>query len=125
MVDQRREEIFSSLDLLLKPAFRTGQIGKTNTFSQEGTNAVSSIKNKEKIVSLLFNLIPSKVLYPALSAQVLSDYIRGQMAASQKLKDLDFRLNLKTGVSQIVALLLKRFTSVTPIRGLRVVCSGR
>jgi hypothetical protein len=125
IVEQRREEIFNSLEVLLKPAFKAGQIGPASSSLPKVDRATFNFKDKGAIASLLFNLIPSKVLYPALSAQVLSEYIRRQMVAPQKLKDLDFRLNLKTGISQLAILLLKRFDLVTPIRGLRVVCSGR
>jgi isopenicillin N synthase-like dioxygenase len=69
--------------------------------------------------------IASKVLYPSISAQVLSSYIKRQMSAPQKLKDLDFRINLKTGISMLALYLLKRFPLGSSIRGLRIVCSGR
>ena len=73
----------------------------------------------------LFGKTASKVLYPSISAQVLSSYIKKQMSAPQKLKDLDFRINLKTGISMLALYLLKRFPLGSSIRGLRIVCSGR
>jgi len=124
VVDQRKEEVLSHLELLLSPTFKYSKISQSDALFDYSRAPLDS-NQKEKLASLLFGLVPTKVLYPALSAQTLSEYIKRQMAASQKLKDSDFRSNLKTGVSQLAILLFKRFSTTTPIQGLRVVCSGR
>lgn len=125
LVDQRKEEVLSHLELLLSPVFKNSKINQSGALFENGSSALLDSNQKEKLASLLFDLVPTKVLYPALSAQALSEYIKRQMAAPQKLKDSDFRSNLKTGVSQLAILLSKRFSTTTPIQGLRVVCSGR
>lgn len=126
LVDQRKEEVLSHLELLLSPIFKNTKISQADAlFENDDSRALLDSNQKEKLASLLFDLVPTKVLYPALSAQALSEYIKRQMAASPKLKDSDFRSNLKTGVSQLAILLFKRFSTTTPIQGLRVVCSGR
>jgi len=84
-----------------------------------------SSSNKDKIISFLLNNVSSKVLYPSISAQILSSYIKRQMSSPQKLKDLDFRINLKTGLSKLALFLFNRFSLGASIRGLRIVCSGR
>jgi hypothetical protein len=125
LVDQRKEEVLSYLELLLSPVFKNSKISQSDALFENGSSVLLDSNQKEKLASLLFDLVPTKVLYPALSAQALSEYIKRQMAAPQKLKDSDFRSNLKTGVSQLAILLFKRFSTTTPIRGLRIVCSGR
>jgi len=125
LVDQRKEEVLSHLELLLSPVFKNSKINQSGALFESGSSALLDSNQKEKLASLLFDLVPTKVLYPALSAQALSEYIKRQMAAPQKLKDSDFRSNLKTGVSQLAILLSKRFSTTTPIQGLRIVCSGR
>jgi hypothetical protein len=124
-VDQRKEEVLSHLELLLSPVFKNSKINQSGALFESGSSVLLDSNQKEKLASLLFDLVPTKVLYPALSAQALSEYIKRQMAAPQKLKDSDFRSNLKTGVSQLAILLSKRFSTTTPIQGLRIVCSGR
>jgi hypothetical protein len=108
----KNEEILSLTSFLLDPAFDEGKLLRAKSGSYES------------IPSLLGNTA-SKVLYPSISAQVLSSYIKKQMSAPQKLKDLDFRINLKTGISMLALFLLKRFPLGSSIRGLRIVCSGR
>lgn len=125
LVDQRKEEVLSHLELLLSPVFKNSKINQSGALFESGSSVLLDSNQKEKLASLLFDLVPTKVLYPALSAQALSEYIKRQMAAPQKLKDSDFRSNLKTGVSQLAILLSKRFSTTTPIQGLRIVCSGR
>jgi len=121
---QKREKILSLLSLLLDPAFQSGKLLKPiNEIPVDHTAQSISIKNE--IVSFISTGISSKVLYPSLSAQALAGYIRRQMSSPQKLKDLDFRVNLKTGISMLAAFLFKRFPLGSSIRGLRIVCSGR
>jgi hypothetical protein len=121
---QKKEEVLSFLNLLLNPAFSEGKLVKPldESFVNHLPNSSSE---RNKIISLLLSNISSKVLYPSISAQVLSDYIRRQMSLPQKSKDLDFRINLKTGVSMLAVFLFKRFPLGSSIRGLRIVCSGR
>jgi hypothetical protein len=108
----KNEEILFFTNLLLGPAFNEGKLLRAKNGSYES------------ISSLVVNTA-SKVLYPPISAQVLSSYIKKQMSAPQKLKDLDFRINLKTGISMLALFLFKRFSLGSSIRGLRIVCSGR
>jgi hypothetical protein len=121
---EKKEEIRSFLNLLLNPAFNEGKL-----LHPAGDSLVDhssrSFVSKSKTISLLLKNISSKVLYPSISAQVLAGYIRRQMSLPQKLKDQDFRMNLKTGVSMLALFLLKRFPLGSSIRGLRIVCSGR
>jgi hypothetical protein len=121
---QKKEEILSFLNLLLTPAFTDGKLAKPLAESFVD-NLPRSSTERNKIISLLLSNVSSKVLYPSISAQVLSDYIRRQMSLPQKSKDLDFRINLKTGISMLAVFLLKRFSLGSSIRGLRIVCSGR
>jgi hypothetical protein len=121
---KKNEEILSFLNLLLNPAFNEGKLVQPADDSPVNRSS-RSFNNKSKTISLFLNNISSKVLYPAISAQVLAGYIKRQMALPQKLKDHDFRMNLKTGVSMLALFLLKRFPSGSSIRGLRIVCSGR
>lgn len=121
---RRKEEILSFLDLLLNPAFRDGKIRKLGGESLLDHSSFSRY-NKNKMVSVILGAISTKVLYPSISALVLSNYIRRQMSAPQKLKDLDFRINLKTGISMLALFLFKRLPLGSSIRGLRIVCSGR
>jgi hypothetical protein len=121
--EQRKEKILSFLDLLLKPVFDEANLlkSKTNLFGDSS----SSLDTKGKVISFLLNNIPSKVLYPSVSVQVIASYIRRQMSLPQKLKDLDFRINLKTGISMLALFIFKRLPLGSSIRGLRIVCSGR
>lgn len=121
---EKKEEILSFLNLLLDPAFNEGKLLQS-TGDSFVNHSSRSFNNKSKTISLLLNNISSKVLYPSISAQVLAGYIKRQMALPQKLKDQDFRMNLKTGVSMLALFLLKRFPLGSSIRGLRIVCSGR
>jgi hypothetical protein len=106
------EEILSLTSLLLDPTFDERKLLRSKNASGESISALSGNT-------------ASKVLYPSISAQVLSSYIKRQMSAPQKLKDLDFRINLKTGISMLALFLFKRFPLGSSIRGLRIVCSGR
>jgi hypothetical protein len=121
--DRQKEEILSFLNLLLKPVFDEGKLFnlKTGSFMDNSF----SLDTRDKLASVLLNNISSKVLYPSISAQVIASYIKRQMSSPQKLKDLDFRINLKTGISMLALFLFKRLPLGSSIRGLRIVCSGR
>jgi len=114
----KRDEVLSFLSLLLDPAFSGGKLLKTK-------DEVAISSRQERTLSFLLNTISSKVLYPSIGAEVLANYIKKQMSSPQKLKDLDFRINLKTGISMLALFLFKRFSLGSSIRGLRIVCSGR
>jgi len=117
---RKKEEVLSFLNLLLNPAFYEGKLRKLKS-----TSLVDRSSSKDAIASLLLGNISSRVLYPSISAQVVATYIRRQMSSQQKLKDLDFRINLKTGISMLALFLFKRLPLGSSIRGLRIVCSGR
>jgi hypothetical protein len=119
---QKKEEFLSLLSLLLNPAFSEGKLGKMKSASLIDS---SSLGSNGLTASLLLKNISSTVLYPSISAQVVATYIRRQMSSPQKLKDLDFRINLKTGLSMLALFLFKRLPLGSSIRGLRIVCSGR
>lgn len=119
---RKREEFLSLLSLLLNPAFSEGKLGTLKSTSLIDS---SSLGSKGLDASLLLKNISSTVLYPSISAQVVATYIRRQMSSPQKLKDLDFRINLKTGISMLALFLFKRLPLGSSIRGLRIVCSGR
>lgn len=120
---RKREESLSLLSLLLNPTFYEGKLGKLkSTFPNDSS---SPLGNDNAAASFLLKNISSTVLYPSISAQVVATYIRRQMSSPQKLKDLDFRINLKTGISMLALFLFKRLPLGSSIRGLRIVCSGR
>lgn len=121
---QKREKILSFLNILLNPAFSLGKLPKSIKGAGVG-DFVLSLNDKSKILSFLVDNISSKVLYPSISAQVLAGYIRKQMSLSQKLKDLDFRVSLKAGISMLALFLFKRSPLGSSIKGMRIVCSGK
>jgi len=122
---QKREKILSFLNILLKPALSEGKLPKSINGVDVGDYFDRSLNDKSKILSFLVNNISSKVLYPSISAHVLANYIRKQMSLSQKLKDLDFRISLKAGISMLALFLFKRSPLGSSIKGLRIVCSGK
>jgi hypothetical protein len=121
---QQKKQILSFLSLLLDPGFNEGKLLKSKK-DPLTASLLDSLNNNDKLSSFVSGITSNKVLYPSISAQVLSNYIKKQMSAPQKLKDLDFRINLKTGISLLALFLLKRSPLGSSIRGLRVVCSGR
>jgi len=121
---QQKKQILSFLSLLLDPGFNEGKLLKSKN-DPLAASLLDSLNNNDKLSSFVSGVTSNKVLYPSISAQVLSNYIKKQMSAPQKLKDLDFRINLKTGISLLALFLLKRSPLGSSIRGLRVVCSGR
>jgi hypothetical protein len=107
---------------LFDPTFKEGNISKS---SNKVSVKSSSFHDDYKKLVPIVNSISSKVLYPAVSAQTVSEYIRRQMSSPPKLKDLDFRINLKTGISMLALFLIKRLPVGSSICGLRIVCSGK
>jgi hypothetical protein len=121
---KKKEEILSLLGLLVQPAFTEGKLVKPFSCTSAGSSS-RVLTDKSDTLTALANNISSKILYPSISAHVVAGYIRRQMASPQKLEDLDFRINLKTGISMLALFLFKRFPLGSSIQGLRIVCSGK
>ena len=59
-----------------------------------------------------------------LVAQVLSDYVAGQIKSPQRLKDFFFKNNILRGITKLLRRVLKE-PSLKHILGIKVTCSGR
>jgi hypothetical protein len=114
-----RENLLFQLELLFRAAIIDEPKFNSSTILNDGR-----LSNK-KSISLLSQNIVTRSLIPSLNAQILSAYIKRQMSFSQKFKDSDFRSGLKVGITQLAIFLFRRFSNITPIQGLRIVCSGR
>ena len=114
----KKLEIVDCLKFLMYSIFRSGK-------KIQSDQQLSKTSAQHIMLSSILTNTANKVLYPIISAHVLSDYIKGQIAAQQKFKSLDFRSGLKVGLSRLVNSFFKRFFNGGAVRGLRIVCAGR
>jgi hypothetical protein len=68
-----------------------------------------------------------KLIFPVISAQVISTFLAQQLTSSERLKGETFKLGLLSGIASLTTTFLKELTISTKavVLGLKVECSGK